>query len=142
MFPGQRIQYQERTVSTPNVKFAKVVYWSAGVWGVLILTPLYFIFNMIGLKDPPPITHPLFYYGFAGVGLAWQAAFMIIATCPARYRQMMIATWLEKLAYGVPAWILYMQGRLRIQDAAIATIDLIWLVLFIAAYLKTPTSTD
>ena len=41
-------------MSTPNVKFAKVVYWAAGIWGVLILTPLFFIFNTIGLKDPPP----------------------------------------------------------------------------------------
>jgi vacuolar-type H+-ATPase subunit I/STV1 len=129
-------------MSTPNVKFAKIVYWAAGIWGVLILTPLFFLFNTIGIKDPPPITHPLFYYGFAGTALAWQAAFMIIATCPARYRQLMIATWLEKLAYAVPAIILYTQHRLTTGDLAIACIDLLWLALFIAAYLKTPTQAD
>ena len=127
-------------MSTPNVKFAKVVYWAAGIWGVLILTPLFFIFNTIGIKDPPPITHPLFYYGFAGTALAWQAAFMIIATCPARYRQLMIATWIEKLAYAVPAIILYTQHRLTTGDLAIACIDLLWLLLFIAAYFKTGPS--
>ena len=62
-----------------GVKFAKIVYWAAGVWGVLLLAPLYFMFDVIGRQDPPAITHPLFYYGFAGAGLAWQAAFMIIA---------------------------------------------------------------
>ena len=51
-----------------GVKFAKIVFWAAGIWGVVILTPLYFIFNLIGVKDPPPVTHPLFYYGFAGAG--------------------------------------------------------------------------
>jgi len=46
------------------MKFAKVVFWTAGIWGVLVLTPLFFIFDMIGRTDPPPITHPGFYYGF------------------------------------------------------------------------------
>jgi len=25
------------------MKFAKVVFWIAGIWGVLVLTPLYFM---------------------------------------------------------------------------------------------------
>ena len=51
------------------MKFAKIVFWGAGIWGVLTLAPLYFIFDMIGRQDPPAITHPLFYYGFVGVAL-------------------------------------------------------------------------
>lgn len=125
------------TTSRTGAKFAKVVYWAAAIWGVLILTPLYFMFDVIGRQDPPPITHPLFYYGFAGAGLAWQAAFMIIATCPERYRQMMIATWLEKFTYGAAAMVLFLQHRLRSTDFAFGCIDLVWLVLFIAAYIKT-----
>ena len=54
------------------MKFAKIVYWAAGIWGVLVLTPLFFIFDSIGHNDPPPVTHPGFYYGFATVGLAFQ----------------------------------------------------------------------
>ncbi len=126
------------TAGNSGVKFAKIVYWAAGIYGVLVLAPLYFIFNLIAVKDPPPVTHPLFYYGFVGVGLAWQAAFMIIATCPVRYRPMMIATWIEKFTYGAAAWVLYAQGRIHVGDAYIASGDLIWLVLFIVAYLKTP----
>lgn len=129
-------------LASSGVKFAKIVYWAAGIWGVLLLTPLYFIVNQIAIKDPPAVTHLLFYYGFAGVGLAWQAAFMIIATCPVRYRPMMIATWLEKFAYGAAAWVLYLQGRLHIADVGFASIDLVWLVLFIAAYLKTPVQSN
>ncbi len=121
-----------------GVKFAKIVYWAAGIYGVVVLTPLYFIFNLVGQKDPPPVNHPLFYYGFVGLALAWQAAFMIIATCPVRYRPMMIATWLEKIGYAAAAWVLYSQGRVHIGDCYIGSLDLIWLVLFIVAYIKTP----
>ena len=30
------------------MKFAKVVFWVAGIWGVLVITPLYFLFDVIG----------------------------------------------------------------------------------------------
>jgi hypothetical protein len=42
------------------MKFAKIVFWIAGVYGVLVLTPLYFTYNLIGRLDPPPLTHPKF----------------------------------------------------------------------------------
>jgi hypothetical protein len=64
------------------MKFAKIVFWAAGIWGVLVLTPLYFMFDLIGRKDPPPVNHPAFCYGFVGAGLAWQIAFFVIATNP------------------------------------------------------------
>jgi len=51
------------------MKFAKIIFRVAGIWGVLTLTPLYFMFNLIGQKDPPPITHPAFFYGFVGAAL-------------------------------------------------------------------------
>ena len=82
------------------MKFAKIVFWIAGIWGVLMLTPLYFIFDMIGRNDPPPITHPAFYYGFVSVGLAFQVVFIVIARDPVRLRPMMIPSMLEKFGYG------------------------------------------
>ena len=53
------------------MKFARIVYSAAGVYGVLALAPLYFLFGLLGRVDPPPVTHPEFYYGFAGVALVW-----------------------------------------------------------------------
>ena len=44
------------------MKFAKFAFWLAGIWGLVIIPPLYFMFDLIGRKDPPPITHPSFYY--------------------------------------------------------------------------------
>ena len=81
------------------MKFAKIVFWIAGIWGFLMIMPLYFIFDLIGRQDPPPITHPAFYYGFVGVALVWQLTFIFIARDPLRFRPIMIPAILEKLVY-------------------------------------------
>jgi hypothetical protein len=81
-----------------GMKFARVVFWIASIWGFLVITPLYFMFDLIGRNDPPPITHPAFFFGFVGLALAWQIAFLFIATDPARYRPLMIPSIFEKLA--------------------------------------------
>jgi len=119
------------------MKFAKTVFWIAGIWGVLVLTPLYFMFNVISRNDPPPITHPGFFYGFAGAGLAWQIAFFFIAKDPARYRPLMIPSVLEKLSYSVAVVVLVLQGRMHSSDLVFAGADLLLGFLFAAAYFKT-----
>jgi hypothetical protein len=119
------------------MKFAKVVFRVAAIWGVLSLTPLYFLFDMIGKKDPPPITHPAFFYGFVGAGLAWQLAFLVIAQDPIRFRPVMIPAILEKFTYGIAVLLLVVQGRTQQQDLLFAGMDMLLGVLFTAAYLKT-----
>ncbi len=116
------------------MKFAKIVFWSAGIWGLLLLTPLYFMFDRIGRQDPPPITHPAFYYGFVGVGLAWQIAFLIIATNPPRFRPLMIAGVAEKFSNAAALIVLYLQGRLHASDLTFGVVDLLFGVLFVAAF--------
>jgi hypothetical protein len=116
------------------MKFAKIVFWGAGIWGVLSLTPLYFIFDVIGRRDPPAITHPGFYYGFAGVALAWQFAFFVIARDPPRFRLMMIPSVLEKLSFGIPAIVLYTQRRFGAFDLTLGCIDLLFGALFLVAF--------
>jgi hypothetical protein len=122
------------------MKFAKITFWIAAVWGILILTPLYFIFDMIGRQDPPPITHPAFYYGFVGLGLSWQFAFIVIARDPVRFRLMMLPSMLEKFSYFAAFAVLYMQRRVHSSDFGFACIDLLFGLLFIAAFLKTRTA--
>lgn len=119
------------------MKFAKVVFWIAGIYGILAITPLYFLFNRIGQQDPPPITHPGFYYGFAGVALAWQIAFFVIATDPARLRPTMIPAVLEKLGFGIAIVVLYLQQRVHPADLVLAGIDLLFALLFLIAFTKT-----
>jgi len=119
------------------MKFAKVVFWIAGGWGVLVLTPLYFIFDVIGRQDPPPITHPAFYYGFVGVALAWQFAFFVIGSDPARFRPLMILSALEKFIYGVTLLVLFLQGRMHGTDLMLGGVDTLLAVLFLVAFVKT-----
>ncbi|HKW57606.1 MAG TPA: hypothetical protein VJN42_09640 [Candidatus Acidoferrum sp.] len=119
------------------MKFAKIVFWIAGIWGLLIITPLYFIFDLIGRQDPPPITHPGFYYGFAGTALAWQIAFCCIARDPLRLRPLILPSILEKVAYSGAVATLVWQGRMHNSDLAFGATDALLAILFFIAYLKT-----
>jgi len=119
------------------MRFAKIVFWIAAIWGVLIITPLYFMFDLIGRNDPPPITHPGFFYGFAGAALAWQIAFFFIAKDPLRHRPLMIPSMLEKFGYGAAVVILVLQGRMHSSDLVFGAVDLLLGLLFVVAYLKT-----
>ncbi len=121
-----------------GMKFAKVVFWVAGIWGLLVITPLYFLFDVIGRQDPPAITHPGFYYGFVGVALAWQIAFLVIARDPVRFRLMMIPSMVEKFSWAIAVGVLVMQGRMRGSDMVFGGTDFLLGVLFVVAYLKTP----
>ncbi|MGH9494226.1 MAG: hypothetical protein ACRD3B_04450 [Candidatus Sulfotelmatobacter sp.] len=119
------------------MKFAKVIFYIAFAWGVLVVAPLYFMFDMIGRQDPPPITHPGFYYGFVGCGLAWQIAFFIIARDPVRFRAMMIPSVLEKFSFAIAMAVLYWQHRIHASDLGLAGVDALFGVLFIVAFLRT-----
>jgi hypothetical protein len=124
------------------MKFAKIVFRIAGIWGLFVLTPLYFMFDLIGRNDPPPITHPGFFYGFVGVALAWQIVFMFIATDPVRYRPLMIPSVLEKVSWGAAVIVLVLQQRMHKSDLVFVVTDLILGLLFVIAYFKTPVLAD
>jgi hypothetical protein len=120
------------------MRFAKIVFWVAGIWGFLVLTPLYFMFDLISRNDPPPITHPGFFYGFVGLGLAWQVAFIVIATDPVRFRPLMIPCILEKVSWSAAVIILVLQGRMHKSDHVFVGTDLLLGLLFLIDYFKTP----
>ena len=122
------------------MKFAKIVFWIAAIWGLFVLGPLFFMFDLIGQKDPPPITHPAFYYGFVSMGLAFQMAFMAISRDPVRLRPMMIPSVLEKFLAGTSFVVLYLQHRIRPGDLALGCVDLLLGILFLTAFFKTSNS--
>ena len=122
------------------MRFPKVIFWIAGIYGVLVITPLYFLFNRTGQQDPPPITHPEFYYGFAGVALAWQIAFFVVATDPVRFRPMMVPSVLEKLSFTIAIAVLYLLQRVSPTSLVFAGIDLLFALLFMVAFVKTKGS--
>jgi hypothetical protein len=117
--------------------FAKRVFLIAGIYGLIVLVPQYFLEAKTGRDYPPAITHPEFYYGFVGVALAWQVAFLIIARDPVRYRLMMIPSMLEKISFGVAAIVLYAQGRLAPLLLAAGIGDLLFCAAFFVAFQRT-----
>jgi hypothetical protein len=119
------------------MRFARWVFAICGIYGIIALAPLYFMEASLGTQYPPPITHPEFYYATIGVALAWQVAFLIISVDPRRLRPIMLAGVLEKLGYGVPAVILYFQGRSPTLTLFTGSGDLLMAVLFLGAYFQT-----
>jgi hypothetical protein len=120
------------------MRLAKWVFLLAGVSGILLVVPPYFLERQTGVDYPPPITHPEYYYGFFGVTLAWQFMFLVIASDPVRYRRAMLPAVLEKAGFAVAIPILYAAGRVAGVWAGFAAMDATWLVLFVVAYLRTP----
>jgi hypothetical protein len=121
-----------------KIRTAKYIFLVAGIWGVLVLTPLYFLEERIGRDLPPPITHPEIYYAFIGVALAFQVLFLIISTDVVRYRPVMIAAMLEKFSAGIAGVVLYAMGRAPQQVMGGVILDLVFGFLFIYAYVITP----
>ena len=120
------------------MKFARVVFRAAAVYGILVIAPLYFMESLVGELSPPAITHPEHFYGFVGVTLAWQVAFLIIAQRPDRYRPLMLAAVAEKAGFGVAGVVLFLQQRAVASVLAFGLIDLLLGSLFVAAYAVTP----
>ncbi|WP_425619348.1 hypothetical protein NA78x_003088 [Anatilimnocola sp. NA78] len=88
----------------------------------------------------PAITHPEFFYGFLGVAIAWQLAFLVIARDPVRYRLMMLPAVVEKYSFGIACIVLFLQQRLNFMIVPFACIDLLLGTLFIVSYLRTPSA--
>ena len=120
--------------------FAKRVYRIAGIYGLIVLLPQYFLEAKNGRDYPPAITHPEYYYGFVGIAVAWQLAFLIISTDPVRYRPLMIAAMLEKATFFAALVILFTLGRAHLMMLGAASLDMMFGLLFAAAYAKTAAS--
>jgi hypothetical protein len=122
-------------------RFASWVFRGAGVYGLIVLFPLYFLEANLAQDFPPPLTHPEHYYGFIGVSLSWQVAFLLIATDVPRYRLFMLPSVLEKLTFGIAALAIYVQGRAPLMVAGAGTVDLILGALFVMAFRATGSGT-
>ena len=82
------------------------------------------------------INHPEFFYGFIGVTLSWQLAFLIIARDPVKYRLLMMPACLEKLSFAAAIQILYVQKRVDGIMLIRASLDFLLLILFLIALAK------
>ena len=118
--------------------FAKWVFRIAGIFGVLVILPMFFREAEFGQQMPPPVNHPEFFYGFAGIALAFQILFLIISFDPVRMRPAMIPAVLEKLGFVIPVLLLHLSDRVPRQMVHAAFMDVGFAVLFLISYFKTP----
>ena len=117
--------------------FARRVFAGAGVWGLLVVPPLFFMLDKVGRDAPPPVTHPEFYYGFAAVTTVWQIAFFVIASDPRRFRPFMPVAVLEKAGWLATLAVLFAQRRVAASILPFGTVDLLFGVLFAVSFVKT-----
>jgi hypothetical protein len=123
-------------------QFARSVFFVAGIYGLIVVAPLYFLEGQIARQAPPAITHPEFLYGFTGVTLVWQLVCLLVGSHPIRYRPLMLLATLAKATYGTAAIVLYAQNRLATSTFGISMVDWIFVVLFLASYRRTRASAD
>lgn len=123
-------------MATPH-RFARTIFRTAGIYGLIVLLPQYFLEARTGRDFPPPITHPEYYYGFIGVAVAWQLVFLVIARDPARYRLMMLPAIVEKATFAIATLTLFLQDRLSGQMLGAGLVDLVLGVLFAVAFWRT-----
>lgn len=121
-------------------RFARRVFTAAGIYGLIVLLPQFFLAGRIGRDTPPAITHVEYFYAFTGVAVAWQVVFLMIGRDPERYASLMLPAVLEKLAFGVPALVLYAQGRLPGSVLLFGLLDLTLGALFIASWRSTQSA--
>ena len=117
--------------------FAKYTFIGAGIWGLAVLLPFYALIDITGRQYTPPTDYPQFFWGFFAVGIAWQVAFLMIGSDPARFRPLMILAILEKLSFVGTLVVLFTAGRLSFLDFQPALPDGILCMLFLAAFVVT-----
>jgi len=115
-------------------KFARRVFLLAGIYGIVVLLPQYFV--EWGLDLPAPMAQPEHFYGFIGVALSWQFVFLLIARDVERYRPLMLMGVLEKLSFSLAVVMLYAADRVSAGVLGAGAIDLALGALFVLAFVS------
>lgn len=137
---GRRTR-SDRFGGTPSrykdvMRFSRLTFLIAGIYGLLVMVPQYFMESQIGTDNPPAITHPEYFYGFVGVTVAFQLVFIIISTDPQKYRPLILASIVEKFSFVIASAILLVNGRLAGPIVYGAAIDLVLGTLFAISWFK------
>src|SRR6516225_7468906 len=99
-----------------TIKFARQLFLGAGIYGMAVIVPMFFLEHLIGEYNPPPITHAEFYYGFVCVAFAWQIVYLMMSRDPLRLRPMLIPAIISKAGFGISVYVLFAQGRLEARN--------------------------
>ena len=124
----------------PEMTFARRVLWVAGIYGLVVIAPIFFLESRIGRDYPPAITPPEYFYAFLCVTLAWQVLYLFMAQDPVRHRPLLIPSVLEKVGFPIAALVLLAQQRVPLLTVSFSMVDLVFAVLFIVSYRKLATA--
>ncbi len=127
-------------VRARSVWTARWVFWFCGGFGLLVLAPQVTMLDDIARDYPPAVTHLEFFYGFLGVGIAWQIAFLVMGWDPLRFRPLMPVAVLEKISFGVPGIALVAMGKAPALVALFAALDLLMGAAFLYCHRATRQS--
>ena len=117
------------------MKAVKSIFLLAAIYGFFVIVPSFFMEGSFARDEP--FTHPQFFYGFMGVALAWQIAFVVIAQDPKRYRPFIFAAIVEKFSFLIASLALFSEGRIVSGDLPAPMIDGIFGIAFIYAFIVT-----
>lgn len=131
--PEERSASSIRDPLDRDARFAARTFRWAAIYGIIVLLPVYFI--------PSPHPYRLSQIGFVGTALVFQLVFLVIARDPRRYRDLMPVAILEKLAFGMPALVFYVQGNADRTAAIFGTLDLLLGALFLYSWQRVSRST-
>ncbi len=120
-----------------EMTFARIVFWIAGVTGLLEIGPLYVLEARIGQSYPPALNHVEFYYGFAATAIAWQLVFLLVGSGPARFRPVMLVAMVEKFGFAGAVLALAWQNRIPSPFVLAGIMDLAFGAAFAIAWWKT-----
>ncbi len=122
------------------MRFARWVFRGAGLYGIVVVAPMFFMERQMA----PGAAHPVFFYAWVSVNLAWQVLFVVLSTDPVRYRPMMPVCILQKAAAVIAIPWLFLAGRVGGTWLGAAVVDLVFAILFCVAYRATgsPPASD
>ena len=119
------------------MRFARWVFLAAGVYGLIVIAPLYFLEGQVA-RVSVPIAHPEYYYGWVSAAFVFQLMFLLISRDPVRFRPFMIIGVLEKFTWIVSLWTLAALHRVSGGPLYVGSLDAVWGVLFLIAWMRTP----
>lgn len=120
-------------------KAPRRVYTIAGIYGLIVLLPLYFTAHKLALSGPA-LTRPEYYYGFLGAACSFQLVYLTIGQDPVRYRPLMPLSVIAKLSFFVPVAILFAAGRIDTTTMALSSVDGLIALAFLWAWRITPAA--
>ncbi len=120
------------------VRTARRVFRVAGIYGLVVLLPLFFLEDMVARSAPPAISHPEYYYGFLGAAATMQLVYLTIAGDPIRFRPLMPIAVVAKLNFVAAVAILFAQGRIESVALGLPAIDLVIGIAFAWCWLRLP----